>query len=165
MKNRISENRKVTLTIGQLRRLVRESIQNDENFEIEDGVLIEYRGQGGDVVIPNGVMKIGNYAFEDCVVIKSVTIPNSVTSIGERAFRGCDNLTSITIGNGVTSIGDRAFDFCGFMSVTIPDSVTRIGWGVFGNCDNLKTIYVANEDQEKMLYDSDLRPSIEVVVK
>lgn len=42
MKNRISENRKVTLTIGQLKRLVLESIWNDD-FLVEDG------GDGGDV--------------------------------------------------------------------------------------------------------------------
>ena len=64
-----------------------------------------------DLVIPNGVTSIGNYAFE-CSSLTSVTIPNSVNSIGSNAFRGCGGLTSVTIPNSVTSIGEWAFGGC-----------------------------------------------------
>ena len=66
----------------------------------------------GDVVIPEGTEKIGNYAFSDCTGLTSITIPDSVTSIGDRAFSDCTALTSITIPDSVTSIGDRAFSGC-----------------------------------------------------
>lgn len=65
-----------------------------------------------DLVIPNSVTSIRNYAFYNCSVLTSVTIPNSVTSIGDKAFYGCKGLTSVIIGNGVTSIGGFAFDGC-----------------------------------------------------
>jgi hypothetical protein len=39
---------------------------------------------------------MGNYAFQDCTGLTSVTIPNSVTSIGGSAFSGCSGLRSIT---------------------------------------------------------------------
>ena len=82
----------------------------------------------GDIVIPGGTRKIGDYVFFYCSNLTSIAIPDSVTSIGERAFVGCSGLTSITIGNGVTSIGSYAFSGCsGLTSVTIPDRVTRIG--------------------------------------
>ncbi|MBP3495996.1 MAG: leucine-rich repeat protein, partial [Clostridia bacterium] len=55
---------------------------------------------------------IGNYAFEDCDSLTSVTIPNSVTTIGSYAFSYCDSLTSITIPNSVISIGYGAFENC-----------------------------------------------------
>ena len=42
-----------------------------------------------DLVIPNSVTSIGNYAFYECKGLTSVTIPNSVTSIGEYAFYDC----------------------------------------------------------------------------
>ena len=65
-----------------------------------------------DLVIPDGVTEIKDYAFSGFSSLTSVTIPNSVTSIGEYAFDGCRALTSVTIGSGVTSIGNDAFHGC-----------------------------------------------------
>ena len=55
------------------------------------------------------VTTIGDYAFEYCDSLTSVTIPNGVTRIGEYAFESCYSLTSIKIGTGITSIGAYAF--------------------------------------------------------
>ena len=52
-------------------------LYSNENTEIKD------------LVIPNNVSSIGNYAFCYCPSLTSVTIPNSVTSIGEDAFFEC----------------------------------------------------------------------------
>ena len=49
------------------------------------------------------------YSDED-TEITNLIIPNSVTSIGNYAFRGCSGLTSVTIPNSVTSIGGGAFN-------------------------------------------------------
>lgn len=86
------------------------AVQSD--FEIVEGVLTEYTGPGGDVVIPDGVASIGNYAFYDCDSLTGVTIPNSVTSIGNYAFFDCDSLTGVTIPDSVTTIGRWAFPGC-----------------------------------------------------
>ncbi len=108
--------------------------------------LTVYIGDGGDVVIPDAVISIGEYAFYDCPNLKSVTIQNSVISIGEFAFYGCSGLTSISIPNSVTSIGEYAFHICsGLVSVTIPNTVDTIGYRAFAGCT--ATIYC---DVEKM---------------
>ena len=98
-----------------------------------------------NLVIPNGVTEIKQYAFCGCSGLTSVTIPNSVTSIGDVAFRGCTGLTSVTIGNSVTSIGIGAFYDCtGLTSVIIPNSVTSIGTQAFEGCSGLTSVTIPN---------------------
>ena len=65
-----------------------------------------------DLVIPNTIKKIKNYAFYGYNKMRSVTIPNSVTNIGRQAFYGCKGLISITIPDSVTTIGEHAFEDC-----------------------------------------------------
>ena len=69
--------------------------------------------------------------------VTKIIIPDGVTRIGWYAFQNCSNLTSVTIGNSVTSIGVGAFSRTGLTSVTIPDSVTSIEDGAFIGCSNL----------------------------
>ena len=117
----------------------------DNDFEIKNGVLMVYNGTGGDVVIPNGVTKIGDKAFYDCSSLTSITIPDSVTVIGIEAFCDCESLASITIPDSVTVIGHGAFSCCGSLtSITIPNSVAEIGRSVFSFCDSITSITIPN---------------------
>ena len=81
---------------------------NKQAFVIKNGVLTKYTGPGGDVAIPAGVTKIGDYAFEDCTGLTSVTIPEGVTAIWDNTFYYCTGLTSVTIPAGVTAIEEAA---------------------------------------------------------
>ncbi len=97
------------------------------------------------VIIKDGVSSIGNYAFDRCDKLYSVTIPNSVTTIGEDAFNYCVELTSITIPNSVTTIGDNAFFMCNkITSITIPNSVTSIVERAFAHCSGLTSLTISN---------------------
>ena len=98
-----------------------------------------------EAYIPNGVTRIGDWAFEDCTSLKNITIPNSVTRIEDHTFSTCESLTSITIPDNVREIGFGAFFQCDSLtSVTIPDSVTRIGSLAFVQCPSLKSVTIGN---------------------
>lgn len=60
-------------------------------FEIKDSVLVKYKGDNKDIVIPEGVIHIGEKAFYNCSFIESITIPKSLKSIGKNAFYGDSN--------------------------------------------------------------------------
>ncbi len=110
-----------------------------------------------DLVIPNSVTMIDNYAFYGCNNT-SVTIPNSVTTIGYEAFYKCARLTSINVDAANTrycSIDGVLFNYAKDILVqypaattrteyTIPNSVTMIGLEAFCNCGGLTSITIPN---------------------
>ncbi len=80
------------------------------------------------------VTGIGNYAFQHCSSLASVTIPEGVTGIGMWAFSGCSSLTSITLPNSVSYIGKMAFSWCSALTIiNIPSSVKAIESDAFLN--------------------------------
>lgn len=90
------------------------------------------------------VTSIGEYAFQLCTGLTSISIPNTISSIGDHAFETCTGLTSISIPNTVSSIGDYAFTGCGFTSINIPNSVYYIGNNAFADCRWLTSINIPN---------------------
>ncbi len=93
------------------------------------------------VTLPDGVTSIGDSAFYNCRNLPSIKIPDSVTSIGERAFVHCYELASVTGCNGLTSIGNSAFSFCeALTSINLPDCLRSIGDSAFYNCSMLENV-------------------------
>lgn len=62
-------------------------------------------------VIPEDVTAIGEYAFDYCKAMKSITIPASVKSIGSSAFAACTNMESLTCLNPVPPTAASRFTF------------------------------------------------------
>ena len=123
-------------------------MSGNSDFVIEGGVLKQYNGPRGDVVIPEGVTAIGYSAFSNRTGLTSVTIPDSVKEIGHFAFSNCTGLTSVTIPDGVKEIGGSAFKGCeGLTSVAIPNSVKKIGYCAFLGCTSLSSVEIAPENQ------------------
>lgn len=117
--------------------------ENNEDFLIENGVLKRYLGEGGDVIIPEGVTSIGDRAFSDCSGLTSVEIPEGVTSIGEWAFYNCSKLINVKIPSSVKDIGSFAFMFCyDLTSVEIPEGVASIGQQTFYFCYGLTSVKI-----------------------
>lgn len=94
-----------------------------------------------NVIIDEGITRIGNSAFLRNYRLSSVTLPASLTSIGNTAFHECYALSSITLPDSITSIGTHAFDLCtALTSVTLPAGLTTLEDGVFSRCSGLRSV-------------------------
>lgn len=93
----------------QVVRVAGSSVEGGE-FIVENGLLTAYKGEGGDVRIPEGVTAIADELFSGRSDITSINLPQSLISIGDYAFAHCDNLSgTVYIPQGVSEIGECAF--------------------------------------------------------
>lgn len=94
--------------------------------------LNSYAGANRDnVVIPNEVTSIDEYAFYDCD-IKKVKLPSSLKSIGMSAFFE-NELTSVDLPYGINTIGGYAFYHNKLTSIDLPYGINTIGGYAFAN--------------------------------
>ena len=119
------------------------NMSDASDFKIVDGKLIKYVGKGGDVVIPDSVVEIGNKAFQNCQSLTNVVIPEGVEKIGTESFDYCENMTSVVIPESVTEIRKDAFCMCrNLVSINIPKNVTTIYPGVFSFCEKIESVVI-----------------------
>ena len=104
---------------------------------IKGGILVKYNGRKEHVVLPDGIIAIGEKAFEKNTTVKSVKIPASVKAIRDEAFNGCINLSSVLMCNGLVAIGSKVFYQAGIERIFIPNTVQAIGKATFKQCPNL----------------------------
>lgn len=127
---------------------VRKCFANDSDDEITE------------LVIPNGVTTIGQYAFYQCSGLTAVTLPASLKSVGSSAFSTCTNIASVnylgTINdwcwiNFASNVCNPAF-FSKQLSIGgeeqtdiyLADSLTKINDYAFYDNRALETISIKN---------------------
>lgn len=71
-------------------------MSNTKDFEIQDGVLIKYVGNNEIVDVPEGVVELDSFCFENGYAVE-VNIPSTVKRISCAAFFEVDNLKKITV--------------------------------------------------------------------
>lgn len=111
----------------------------NQDYLIEDGKLLAYTGHREDLVVPDGVLCIGEKAFHGNQILRSVTLPQGVTNIEDHAFDDCKNLTMVWMPNTVENIGALAFNKCGRLkSLTLSTQLKTLGDYAFNHCNKLK---------------------------
>jgi hypothetical protein len=130
----------------------------NKDFKIIDGVLLEYCGKGGDIVIPDCVIRIEYEVFADNLSLTRVFIPASVRWIGDMAFSCCSNIIRFDVdennafycsidGDLYTKDGKELINYAQGKKdaiVSIKDGVTFIYNVVFKNCKSLERISIPN---------------------
>ena len=77
------------------------------------------------------VQKIPAYAFYRQTQLTDVVLPSGIISIGEKAFRGCKGINTITLPAKLQTIGDSAFYATQLTEIDLPQSLQYIGVAAF----------------------------------
>lgn len=94
-----------------------------------------------NVILPEGVISIGDYAFSYCQNLESLSLPSTLLSIGKEAFEGCAQLRAIALPEGLETLGDKAFKACSNLeSINWPSTITGVGNYIFSECFSLRTL-------------------------
>lgn len=76
------------------------------------------------VVIPEGVVRIGSNAFQNCTSLEQLVIPKSVTRIDTHAFYACSSLKQLILHDNLSNVNILAFYGCSAIRYCNPDSLT-----------------------------------------
>ena len=117
------------------------------------GAMNNYTSDGGKpwearkssikaVVVESGVTSVGEYAFEGCPNLASITLPEGLKTIGQNAFNNCDKLKNLTVPAGVV-LGTSAFSGCDALTTINLGSEVRIGNYAFSQCSSLANVALA----------------------
>ena len=116
--------------------------------------------------VPDGVERIGTFAFLKNSHLRDLTLPSTLREIGDMAFFGCGRLggydydkendallgTGFTLPDGFEKIGSDAFSKCGSIApaLYIPASVKEIGHHAFFSCTGMKDVLLGAPDQDAL---------------
>lgn len=96
-----------------------------------------------EIILPDGIKHINDYAFAENYVVKSVNLPDSIVDIGASAFYECSGLEEIILPSGITEIKDETFSGCSSIGeIIIPENVKAIGEKAFFGCNSVTSIQI-----------------------
>ena len=125
-----------------------------EITRIEDNALSNLQVSKFELILPDTLEYIGEYAFQNCTAVNYIVIPSSVTYIGKGAFYDCASLNHIYFregskinyipeffcsGGGLNSVG-IAYNNGTFTSDEVtefPESIKTINNKAFYNCGSM----------------------------
>ena len=124
--------------------------------------------------VPEGVERIGSFAFLKNEHLRDLSLPSSLREIGDMAFFGCTRLgaldyepsldtlagTGFSLPDGLETIGSDAFSKCGSIAPVLyfPMSLREIGHHAFFSCSGIKALYFAATDEETLSLGEAWRP-------
>lgn len=93
-------------------------VHSDERIDLPEGMTAvreeAFAGVAAEeIIIPGGVLSIGENAFRDCAGLKMISIPRTVASIADNAFAGCGEELLI-----LAAEGSAAHSFAGAKGIS-----------------------------------------------
>lgn len=101
----------------------------------------EYKDSITSIVVSEGIISIGNYAFYQLSKATSVSLPNSLKTIGTSAF-GLTGLTSVIVPEGVTHLGPYCFQAYKLVVAVLPSTLSSVDIAIFHSSSSLTHLYI-----------------------
>ena len=79
-----------------------------------------------NTIIPEEIIRIGDWAFSDCWRLKVENLPEHLVEIGAGAFRGCGSLHLKELPEGLAVIESGTFEHSSIQQLDIPSTVRKI---------------------------------------
>ena len=82
--------------------------------------------------LSNGLKKLGDYMFYECIGLKTVVLGKNTETISNRAFFNCKKLDTVKFSDNLINVEEYAFSGCyALKSIVLPDSVQTIDDSAF----------------------------------
>lgn len=92
---------------------------------------------------PSECLKIGEYAFAECVSLDSISLPETVMAIEEGAFRECRSLRHLRIPQGVWYLPKEMMHRCvSLETIELPYGLREIRPFALAGCERLKELHL-----------------------
>jgi hypothetical protein len=115
-------------------------------YNHDQTVLAQYPPgrSGANYTVPEGVIRIGDYAFASAPNLSQATLPVSLTSLGDYAFAG-GAISTIVLPARLAEIGEGAFADCAKLTKVNPNGAppTLLGENVFAHSPKVTVYYIA----------------------
>ena len=97
-----------------------------------------------DIILPDCVEHINDFAIKDCTHLKRINLPDNLKDIGFCAFNCCFNLNNLIFPQKIGTIYEYAFEGCtSLKSIIIPNSLKYcLASGTFLDCYSLESVYI-----------------------
>lgn len=98
------------------------------------------------VIIPEGIKRIGAYAFANLTALEEVVLPSTLEAIDYGAFYGCTSLKKISFSseNNLKIINQNAFENCDLQDVVDLSAACMISGYAFAGNKNLKGVLTSD---------------------
>ncbi|MBQ8287442.1 MAG: leucine-rich repeat domain-containing protein [Clostridia bacterium] len=129
-------------------------------LELEEGIEVIgnwfYGTSMESVVLPSTVKRIEAGAFSGCDYLSSITLNEGLVSIGDLAFERCSSLTEIVIPSTVTEMSVLTFHYCTkLQAVKFEGNAPASFWKEHPDGDEVRPAYDVYRHQEATGFDAD----------
>ena len=132
---------------------------NDYDYsQSQNAPWYQYRDEIEKIILEDGIISVGCYAFSDMNNLKEVSLPGSLRIISNAAFLNCQKLEQLSIPEGV-EILQKPFAYCeSLKEISLPKTLKEIRDGLVEGLSSLQSVTLSSNPyfvmEDGVLFDS-----------